>query len=436
MRHSGIPLLVAAVLGNACGSVELKPLPSDIQSSEEALAAALDSRVAAGPVVEFTEAASISSLRGCDTLPDNTASAGEARLAERRHAAGSGYMTAQPNLLLVNDPRTTDLSSVAAALRAQYAKLVLPQLATSPVVAIERDPFTLVYYPGVTGLAGPARVHGRRLRVRVVASPGPWREVVAYYLNDDRRLPSRRGVVFVSAGSLDERPAVPDALAPLERFTAAALHPTRSYAAAMVAHLAAAGWSVLVYDDPGEHLERSLADIRVLDRVLLTSFHDVHLVGSSDAALHFLMFHESPVRSAYVPGTFIPLWTRNDTPATTGGPFGSDRATDSRVIQSMFQWADFALVAARDGVRLGLVANAGGSGIGKAGLFNELLPVLQRFPKTAGLYELRGNDRNGDGVGDRGERCHDGEPADALDFLRQRLRFTDRNLLQMSPFRP
>lgn len=366
----------------------------------------LDPQPVPGPAVRVAGEIDVVAFRGCDTPPENQRATGEQLLNSRRHVAGSGYDQAQRHLVLARPTGSDDSRAVMTLLRAQYEREVLPLIPVWPIVRVERTPFTVTYMPTFTGLEAPVDVRGRRLRFEALDPHGTPRQIDAYYLNYDRAEAAGKRVVLVLAGPVGREGS------------GLGLDPRASYAAIVAGWIAAKGEPVLVLDEAAERWEDALAAIRMIDRAVLTSFQAVDVIGGSDPVFHLLASHDAPLKSAFIVGSFAPLWTRNDTAARAGGPFATDRHTDQPLVQSRFQWADFALLATEAGIRLGLVSNAGGSGIGKAGLLGEVLPQVRRFPAQASLVEVRGNDRDGDGRGDRGERCHDGEFADYVAFLR------------------
>ncbi len=369
-----------------------------------ARAAILDPTPTDGAAVRIAGRVDLAALRGCDAPPENQAATGAALLQARRDTPGSGYDQARRQWILAAARDPADSAAVVGDLRERYDRDILPTIPVAPIGRVEPMAMTVTYERSFTQAAQDVRVRGRRLRF-TIGDPARPRRVDAYFLNYDRVADDRR-VVLVLAGRIGREG------------TEVGLDPRGGYAAALVGRIAAAGWPLVALDATADRFEDELAAIRMLDRSTLASFRAVDLVGVADYVLHLVAFHTAPIASAYVIGSFVPLWTRNDIGSRTGGPFAVDRPMDDPLVQSRFQWADFVLMAADEDIRLGLLSNAGGSGLGKAGLFGEILPQIRRFPQLISRVEVRGNDRDGDGVGDRGERCHEGEFEDALDFLR------------------
>jgi hypothetical protein len=405
-------LCMAVVVGSsACRSREGTSDAEGVESSRASLAKVFDPNMEEGTIVQVTTPTSLLTLRGCDKPPDNSAAAGETLLKPRREAPWSRFGETAATYVLTQMPQA-DLTAAATAIQERYDQEVLAKLPVLPIVRIDVEPFTVNYGPEFTGLKQAVRVHGRRIVIKAQQESGTLREVVAYYVNYDRPGPGGPATLFLAAGRISRTRGTIE------------VDPSNGYGATVLGHLAAAGWPVVAYDDPGEKLEESLSDIRLIDRAILSRWGRVDAIGFTDSIFHYLAFHDSILRSAYVFGTYIPLWTRNDIPGRTGGPFGTNPATDNQTVQSRFQWADFVTIAASQNITLALQNNAGGSGLAKAGLLNELLPAVQRFAIPPTLLQVRGNDRNGDGIGDNNETCHEGETQDYLDFLLNGLKAT------------
>jgi hypothetical protein len=257
-------------------------------------------------------------------------------------------------------------------------------------------------------------VRARLIRFHTVMPAAPPRTINLYFLNYDRLEEHGRAIIFASTGGF---------LAPV----ALGLEMQGGYSAASLGRLAASGLPLMIYEEPGSgqrlptedwesRLYSTAADLRLIDRTTLKQFDSVDLLGGCASLAPLLASHESRITSAYISGQCIPLWTRNDTHARTGGPFSSDPDTDHVLFQSRFQWADFLVMAAANGVELALAMNAGGSGLGKAGVLYEMMPALRRLGIR---FEVRGDDRNGDGEPDSGRLvCNDYDAVDFVHFVK------------------
>jgi hypothetical protein len=394
------PLLILS--GCTRSAVEETPAPQRRASTAESPAAArskvFDPHVVAGPSLGIDDVISIGEIRGCDSPPGNSAVAGQAALDKRRQDPKGAYANARKELIVQDPSAIAEVKAVTDAIRKRYEQQVLAQIPALPLAGIDSEPFTVRYYPRFSELNDEVTVHGRRLSLRALDA-GRERRLVLYYLNYDRVDAERSSVVFMLNGKVNHDPRKFD------------LDPQVNYAATAAGRLAATGRPVIVFDDTEPTLVRTLAAIRTIDRAVLKDVTRVHVIGFPDAVLHFLAFHESPVASAYVIGGTVPLWTRNDS------FFQKDPRTENAAVQDSFQWADLALMALGTGVRLGFASDVGESGLSKAGLFFETLPILRHHPEAERLLSIRGNDRDGDGKGDHGQPCHEGEAADYTRFL-------------------
>ncbi len=375
----------------------LKAEPSSV-----ALAKVFDPKVVEGPSLRIDDVVNVADFRGCDQPPGNSAQAGNAVLQKRRLQKGAAYEHARAQYIVKEDAKPEDLTRLTDEIRVRYEKEMLTQVPVLPVLGIDSEPFSVRYMPTFSDREDEVLVHGRRLTLRVAGPTGTEERVMAYYLNYDHLAASDPSVILILAGGVNHDPA---------KFE---LDPRGNYASMLAGRLASEGWPVLVVDDNAQTIERSLSAIRAVDRAVLKRFKSVHVIGFPDPAFHFVMFHESPVASMYIVGGSLPLWTRNDS------SFPKDPKYDVQVIRDKFQWADFGLATIDQHMLLAIASNAGQSGPAKAAFFVETLPILQKHPAAGQYLRVVGNDRDGDGKGDRGQACHDGDTATYRAFFRER----------------
>jgi hypothetical protein len=351
------------------------------------MAAALDAAPLAGPAMPVPphDGASL----GCDEPPGNSADAGERALSSRRGIPGGANENAKAHWVLTQFP-SADLETVTREVRARYHSMIQANLPERRLTGVEVRPIVLAYPAGYAGNTAAVIVRVKTIALETVDTRGRKGKLTTYYANYDKADARTPRIVLVST------PHVPaDVLLGLR---------SEGPFSGTAGKLAVSGLPLLVYDSTGtgassrpeewEHgLSLAAADVQLLDSALLGHFGRVDLVGSTESLAHLFVSHRSRLGSAYLVH-FIPLWTRNDASARTGGPFGTDEDTDHIVFQTMFQWTDFLLTGVRDKIDLALASNAGSSGLGKAGLLHEVVPALERFTRA---FEIRGDDPDGDG---------------------------------------
>jgi hypothetical protein len=158
--------------------------------------------------------------------------------------------------------------------------------------------------------------------------------------------------------------------------------------------------------------------MRMVDDALLVHFDRVDgmgLSGGCERLYHFLLLHQCKLKSAYLAGLFNSPWMGIDTADRSGGPFRSNQDTDNEVFQGNFQWADLALVGIAQGIDVAFAHATYEGGTGKNCFFGEMLPALRQYTRK---FEIRGDDRNGDGVADYGPGlAHEYNLPDYLEFL-------------------
>lgn len=379
------------------------------------IASALDAAPLEGPVMPVPP--HDGSILGCDQPPGNSVDAGERALSTRRAIRGGAYENAKAHWVLTRSS-SADLETVASEVRARYRSTIQANLPERTLTAVEVHPIVLSYPAGYAGNAVVVNVRGKTITLETVDARGRRGKLTTYYVNYDHDGgPDRLREAPESPPKLDanadkgprasagerKRPVVLVSTPQVPAEVALGLR-IEGAVTGVAGKLAVSGLPVLVYDATGtgassrpeewaHGLYLEAADLQLLDSALLGHFSRVDLVGSTETLAHLLVSHRSRIESAYLVG-FIPLWTRNDAAARTGGPFGTDEDTDHIVLQMMFQWPDFLLTAMRDKIDLALALNAGSSGLGKAGLLHEIVPALERFTSA---FEIRGDDPDGDG---------------------------------------
>lgn len=386
-------------------------VPPDIQ-------AALDPTLRAGPVLEIEGPPS--AQRDSDR-ESNTANAAERILGPRRRLPDGAYQHAKQKWLTEQFPQA-DAATLVRKVAERYAELIALHVEEPQITSIDIEPGTLLYPSGYAGNDRPVAVHYKRLTLHADDAAGQARFLVAYYVNYDRVDRARPQVIFQINGHFGHNPSR----------LGLGLEQRGGYSGAALGILAVQGRPLITFDDHdvGESspdsggdkngLFRTLENLILIDRALLVHFQAVDGVGLSggcERLFHFHALHRCRLRSAYHAGYFNSPWTRIDTKARTGGPFGSDPDTDNEVFNSHFQWSDLALLGISRGTRLAFANATYEGGNGKNAFVKELLPTLSRYIRD---FDVRGDDPDCDGVSNNGRNlAHEYDLIDLAEFLDQ-----------------
>lgn len=348
----------------------------------------------------------------------NSAAIVEPIVGPRREMIGGVFAAVRKNWLSVKHPEV-DLPTMAGHVQRRYADLVFKNVHRPELTAVDREPLTLVYPAGYDGNPRAVEVPVRCLTISAVDRFGDQRQLVAYYANYDKVDTERPEVVFQVNGHFGKNPSR----------QGLGMEKRGGLLGAALGKLAMRGVPLITYDDhdigqssPGKNKEnglyRTLANLQMLDDSLLVHFDNVDVVGLSggcERLYHFLLFHRCKIRSAYLAGMYVSPWTRLDSRARTGGPFGINRDTDNLVFEANFQWSDLALVGIAKGIRVAFVNNTYEGGIAKNCFYHEMLPALQQYTDR---FEIRGDDPDGDGMSNNGRNlAHEYDLLDLYEFL-------------------
>ena len=380
----------------------------------------LDPTVTTGTVVNIP--APPSTLRDKETVANSLESV-RSLMESRKAIAGGAFQTAQANWMTTQHP-DADGATIAALVRQHYADLVGRHVHPPSLYGTEVEHLTLVYpvnYFFTNPV--PVTVHTRRLTIRAYDAFGDPRHLVAYYANYDR-LPEHDGrVIFQINGHFGTNPSR----------QGLGIENYGGYSGAALGKIAMQGYPLITYDDHnvGESsggtskengLYQTLANLVMMDDAVMELFAFVDgtgLSGGTERLYHYLLLHDSNLCSAYLGGFATPIWTRMDTAARTGGPFGSDGDTDNEIFQNNFQWADMALAGLDKGMPMAMTHNAYEGGISKHGYFEAIVPALLNHVEPY-RFETRGGDRNGDGMSETGRwLAHEYDLVDFFAFMRK-----------------
>jgi hypothetical protein len=377
--------------------------------------AALDREPVDGPTLE---------IDGPPFMPrdsdreNNTAAAGELTLGPRRALTDGVYQRVRKNWL-TGQHRKATADELAQRVKERYSELIAAHVEALQLTRIEIEPGMLLYPANYAGNPNPVAVYYKRLKLHANDAGGSPRFLVAYYVNYDRVDPEHPTVIFQINGHFGRNPSR----------LGLGIEQRGGYSGAALGILALQGRPLITFDDHdvGESspdaggkngLFRTLENLVLLDRALLVHFQAVDGVGLSggcERLFHFHALHQCRLRSAYHAGYFNSPWTRLDTKARTGGPFGSDPDTDNEVFNSNFQWADFALLGISQGTRIAFANATYEGGNGKNAFVKELRPTLSRFTED---FQVRGDDPDCDGVSDNGRNLsHEYDLIDLAEFL-------------------
>lgn len=317
------------------------------------------------------------------------------------------FQALQPQWLSSQHPDAS-LAQIGSLVSQRYKQLVIDRLATPNVTQITVEPITLVYPTGYYDNDSPVTVNVKRLTLEA-----PDRTLVAYYANYDKLQNHVGSVIFQINGHFGTNPSR----------LGLGLEQNGGLTGAALGKIAMQGYPLLTYDDhnvgessaAADGLPRTLENIQMIDRTLLTQFDRVDALGISGGAerlFYTMPFFESSIQSVYYAGWAVPLWTR-----LVGDPFGSDADTHDQALLENFTLAELALVGLARGVETAFAHNAYEGGKSKYGFFEEIAPALQQYSAS---FLIRGDDRNGDGLPDYGPGlAHEYDLHDYLEFLQQ-----------------
>ena len=320
-------------------------------------------------------------------------------IMKRRMGAGSIHETVRSNWPSTRNPDVT-LAELGASVQQAYDDLVVSRLATPQVDSVDVENFTFVYPASYYDNAQPVTVHTRRFTL----NGADGRTVVGYYANYDKLGQFDGTVVLQVNGHFGPNPSR----------RAFGLEANGGLIGAALGKLAMQGLPIVTYDDPtgpqnvGESsaapngLPRTLEQLQMVDRTLLTCFDHVQVVGLSggtERLYHLMGFFESNVQSAYMAGYFDPTWTSADAVLGTNSPFGVNQDTYDAVFFEQFSYADLVLLGMSRGVSTAFASATREGGYGKWGLLEEMVPTINRYTHD---FQLRGDDINGDGIPDDG----------------------------------
>jgi len=350
----------------------------------------------------------------------NSVESSEPIIGPRRAIPDGVYASLQKNWLSVQHPGV-DLKTIAELVSKRYTKLILDKVHAPELTGLDVEHLTLVYPASYDGNTAPVEVPVRRLTIHADDRFGDRRSVVAYFANYHNVNREHPHVVFQVNGHFGQNPS-------RQGF---GLENRGGYSGAALGKLAMGGLPLITFDDHdvGESspatgnengLYRTLANLHMLDDALLVHFENVDVVGLSggcERLYHFLMFHRSKIRSAYLAGMYVSPWTRLDSRDRTGGPFGINGDTNNVLFDGNFQWSDFALVGIANGIRVAFAQATGEGGTSKNCFATEMLPAIKQYTDD---FDIRGDDPDGDGVSNNGRNlAHEYDLIDVREFLHE-----------------
>ena len=364
---------------------------------------ALDPTVTAGTTINI--AGPPSTARSCGSAGDAYSIEEVRAFMESHKGPGSVYDTIHVNYPTVANP-SVSLAGIGPLLQQPYDSLVMSRVHTPAVTSIDVEHLTLVYPADYFDSPQPVTVRARRLTFNASG-----RTLVSYFANYDKVQEHQEGVIWQINGHFAINPT-------REGF---GMEENGGLLGGALGKIAMQGLPIIAYDDHnvGESsgapngLPRTLENLQMMDRTLMTHFGRVDVVGLSggtERAYHLMMFFESNVQSVYFGGFAVPLWTRLTVP-----PFGTDQDTHDDTFLQNFGFADLAVMGLHRGVHTAFTHNAFEGGRSKYGYWEEMVPILAQYTSD---FETRGGDLDGDGVSDTGRNlCHEYDLVDLLEWI-------------------
>ena len=386
-----------------CAACSVLPAPTGVRAQIPGLDQALDPTVTVGSTLHIP--APPSSARNCSTPNDGLSVDSVRDFMESYKGPGSVYDTVHVNYPTVQYP-ALDLDAIGPLIQQPYDSLVMTRVNTPAVTSIDVEHLTLVYPAGYYSNPLPVTVRARRLTFHAAG-----RTLVAYYVNYDKLPEHGHSVIWQINGHFGPNPTR----------QGLGIENNGGLSGAALGKIAMQGLPLISYDDHNvgesssapDSLPRTLENLQLMDRTLMTHFDRVDVVGLSggtERAYHLMLFFESHIRSVYCGGFAVPLWTRLVVP-----PFGSDGDTHDVLFLQNFQFADLAVMGLHRGVHTAFTHSTFEGGRSKYGYFVEMVPTMQAYTSD---FETRGDDLNGDGVSDTGRNlCHEYDLVDLLDWI-------------------
>ena len=335
-----------------------------------------------------------STARDTTVAPENTV-AWATPTAEARKLA-TPYQSIVGNWITTQNPGAS-LSTIGSLVQTRYDTVITPLMATPTTNSITiTDDEELIYPTGYFNNASPVSVNSRRF----VMNGADGRTLVGYYLNYDKVDPNNKSVLLQVNGHFGSNPSR----------QAIGLQNQGGLTGAAVGKLAMQGIPIITYDDHNvgessagtDSLARTLENLEMLDRDVLTEFNRVDTLGLSGGTqrlYHYANFFQSNVKSAYYSGWNVPGWAPYDAVNDPGGsPYGVNLDTYLGTFHENFQYSDLILNGISKGIETTFAHNAFEGGFSKYGYHVEVAPTVSQY--TSDFFNL-GSDPDGDGVPDQ-----------------------------------
>lgn len=323
---------------------------------------------------------------------------------------------------------------LAITAKGNYAKFLhealrMPEPESLVITGIKKNDLDLIYPSNWSVNSKPIHVKARRLEITYVGPKGLSGLVYAFLLNYDRISSSNPGIVFAINGHNGGQH--------VGASCAAVGFEGGGNSGAPIGHLAVRGYPVLTYDDPsntpyqqtdatdpskfckeqfykGSDPLSTLLRIRIVDRLLshLKIVDEIGISGGAERLYHHTLLSVTPRRSAYIAGFFRLVYA-----------FGDDDTCNER-FRGGFDWNEFILPELSRGTNFAFASNTGENGAIKAALIDDLLPAISGYFKKYsgaphGTFEIRGDDKDGDGRPDGGgpPLAHEYDIPDLISWL-------------------